>query len=1192
MKIIIVLLILFSIKTTAASSMAPISLDLSGYNHIPAVSVYLSEDDTKWLKQKKKIRIAVTLPDSPPLSLNSVTGRYRGINADYLVLMQRSLNVPIEVIRFANKGEATASLKAGGVDLLLTNLLYKPQVHDSLMSTLPVFYSWPTLITTLSNVMEPLRSEEFATVAIANNYPSDSFIKQSFPNAQIIHFTSVHDALSAVANGDYDYYIGDNLTSSATISQDFNMELSMVRFWGQERKESVFLLTPRQERLKNVINQFISAVDEKTHNQITQGWIEKGNLSFMNDKLDLTAAEKRWLSENKKMKILINPYFVPFTMADSNLEVRGMIGDILNLISLQTGLEFEPVITKSNDEMLKELDKGAWYLVQAETYNLSRGNQFAFTHPFITTPFVVVVRNNIDNRAELASGMKVAIASNHPLLMPLRAKYPNINWTIVENSSVAVNLVVNERVDAGIANQLTARYLSEHYYPDQLKYSPIQGSDPAAVVFAVPRAAPELRQILDKALDNIPQKEILQLTGKWLKMPAITIDTWDLYSKQFYLVAIFAALLVISSLIWGGYLSREMRKRKHSQLQLKAQLQFIKQLSDAIPMPIYVVTLAGELQNYNKAFLAFFPEQDKERILNSLYDNRHPFAALFLTVNNEIQRGLDPAKIIAHDFMLNNGSEERQIRHWMTLCTMPDDKSSVVICGWQDVTETKILLTALQDEKDKALQANAEKRLFLARMSHEIRTPVNGIVGFLELLQRSSEIVSPQDKTAVQQAWNASQSLLALIGETLDLEKIESGKYEFVPQWVDINAIISEKVSLFDGIAVQKGLSLGWTSLLDAGALFWLDPQPFGQVLTNLIGNAVKFTQTGSVTVSASSQASGAGQSEVVITIEDTGPGIAPEQQGRLFQPFIQADSGHRQAGSGLGLVISKELFSLMGGSIGLQSELGKGTIFTLTMTVTVTYDRIEQRQIEPLQSNETVAPLGQFSILIVDDHSSNRLLLQRQLQVLGAHADEAENGVQALIALKNKRYDAVITDLNMPEMDGIDLTKAIRKTDNQITIWGLTASAQSEEHQRCLDAGMNACLFKPLNLQQLESLLNSLCQNNIGIGYDPEKLTALAMGNRALMKAALEDAQRENRRDLMMAFKTVETADVAALRHHLHRINGTAQLLGAYKLHEQVEKLEEQLLSVFEATYIETELQKISQLIDDLDKGIEQFEI
>ncbi|WP_431223558.1 transporter substrate-binding domain-containing protein [Serratia sp. L9] len=749
---------LFSVASMAAQTPAAIKLDLSGFNHIPATAVQLNHDDEQWLKQKGKITVAVIPPDTPPLTLNTVTNRYRGMNADYLALMQRSLNVPVSVVHFPDEPTAIASLNAGSVDLILTDLIYQPQNRKDVLVTRPVFYSWPTLITSLTHVMEPLRSEQFVTIATTNNYPPESFIKQSFPNAQIIPFDKPYDALSSVAHGQYDYYMGDNLTSSAIISQDFNMALSMVKFWNQDQKESVFLVSPQQERLKAILDSFISALDETTHNQITQGWIDKGNISFVIDKLALSPQESRWLAQNRTLKILINPYFVPFTMVDSNLEVRGVIGDILNLISLQTGLVFEPVVVKSDKEMLKELDKGSWHLVQAETYDLGHNEKLAFTHPFITSPFVVVVKNSVEQAAALTSDMKVAISFNHPLLKQLQAQYPSIRWTIVENSSVAVNLVANGRVDASISNQLTTRYLSEHYYPNQLKYSPVPGVTPAAIVFAMPNGASELRGILDKALDNIPQKEILQLTGKWVKLPEITIDTWDLYNKQFYQLAALATLLVISTLVWGIYLSTEIRKRKRAQQRLKAQLQFRNTLSNAIPIPVYEVTLAGKLQHYNQAFLSFFTAPVQEKIIDSVYDSRHPFASLFLTIGNEISQGLQPAEVIVHDFILSNGHEERQIRHWMTLCAMPDDEPSVIICGWQDVTEIKALMAALKGEKDKAEQANEEKRTFLARMSHEIRTPVSGIVGFLELLQHSSGIVDEQDKTSVQQAWNASRS--------------------------------------------------------------------------------------------------------------------------------------------------------------------------------------------------------------------------------------------------------------------------------------------------------------------------------------------------------------------------------------------------------------------------------------------------
>ncbi|WP_333892815.1 ATP-binding protein, partial [Atlantibacter subterraneus] len=496
------------------------------------------------------------------------------------------------------------------------------------------------------------------------------------------------------------------------------------------------------------------------------------------------------------------PYFAPYTLLDSNLETRGIIGDILNLISLQTGLKFETIVVKSNDEMLEAMGKGGWHLMQTATWDLNRIDNVSYTHPFITTPNVIVMKSDTPQTIALRPGMTVAIASLHNLIPVLSSKYPGITWRQVDNASVALNLVANGEVDAALSNQLTVRYFSEHYYPDQLAFTPLPDEPPSAIGFAMPRSEPELRQILDKALDNIPQKEILQIVGKWVRLPDVTIDTWELYNRPFYLVALLAGLLVLSSLIWGLYLLSEIRKRKRAQYQL-------------------------------------------------------------------------------------------------------------------------------EQEKDNALRANKEKRVFLARMSHEIRTPVSAIMGFLELLHRSREIRAGHDKTAVDRAWQASQSLMMLIGNVLDLEKIESGKVEFTPRWVDINALLAEVTQLFSGLAAQKSLSLRVNSTL-ADRRLWLDPQPLRQVLTNLIGNAVKFTHQGSVTVTAQTQRVDDKQVELIIEVSDTGPGIPVDQQSRLFTPFSQTETGRAQSGSGLGLAISKELLSQMGGTLELQSEPGQGTTFTL----------------------------------------------------------------------------------------------------------------------------------------------------------------------------------------------------------------------------------------------------------------------
>lgn len=782
--------------------------------------------------------------------------------------------------------------------------------------------------------------------------------------------------------------------------------------------------------------------------------IDKGNLSFLIEPLKLTPREKLWLKNHKTLRVIINPWFAPYTMVDSNQEIRGVVGDILNLVSLQTGIQFETVVVKSNEHMVSEMKKDNWHIVQAATYDLSRENYLSFTHPFITTQFVTVVRKGSAQETMLRAGKRIAISADHTLLVRLKARYPGIQWEEVDNSSVALNLVATEKVDAAISNQLTARYLTEHYYPDRLTWFSIPGEDPAAISFAVPRSEPELRQILDKALDDIPHKEILQIVSKWIRLPDVKIDTWELYNKPFYLVTMLAVLLVLSMLLWAIYLVRDVQIRKRSQRLLEV-------------------------------------------------------------------------------------------------------------------------------ERNKAQQANEEKRAFLSHMSHEIRTPVSAIMGFLELLQLSPAHFTPEDKASIDQAAQASRSLLKLIGEILDLEKIESGLLEVVPQWVYPDTLVMEKMSLFSALAAQKGIELRYDSRLDSKETMRLDPQLLGQVLTNLIGNAVKFTSQGHVLVSSMKL-----RDTLVLSVSDSGPGISAEEQKRLFTAFSQGTVGEQHSGSGLGLAISRALVTQMAGTIVLQSAINQGTTVTLNLPVLTSFEAI------PVPAQSTSIPSvirGELRVLIADDHPSSRLLLKRQLAMLGIAADEVDNGAAALRYIQQGHYDLLITDFNMPVMNGIELTRQIRRFDPELTIWGLTATAQEHERDRSLAAGMNACLFKPITLSQISQLLSDYYDTG-DTTFDIERLALLAQGNRTLMLRALQDAQDENRRDLVLARQKAQSGDYSTVKQHIHRINGTAQLLGVEMLMNAAQSLENKLPDGIPAAVLAAELDHIERLLTELDLAIKKF--
>lgn len=1029
-------------------------LKLIPQQQISPISVFLTEDDQRWLKGQKTLRIGIYPQEHSPVVQSMFAGQYRGINADYLEIIKHSLNIDIKVINLGDNQKAIQALSNGELDAILTGLEYAPNINDSLISSIAVAHSSPALVARVSNILSPLSSQEDVRVSAVSNYPDDQFIYESFPNAKIIRYDTDEDALNALSEGKDDYFIGDSLTTSIWLSQEFRNTIVTLKYWGKPQKKSNLLFPASETRLQNIINNVLKGIDDNIHSQIAFSAIDKGNLSFLIDPISFTPQEKKWLAQNNKVRVIVNPWYIPFTLVDKNTEVRGITGDLLNLISLQAGISFESVVVNSYDEMLAEAKKGGNYIMAPIIYEKKNANTFSYTQPFLNTQFVSVVSKEHHNEATLQPEMRVAISDNHPLLSELKIKYPNIKWMVVKNVSVALNLVASKKVDAAIANRLAARYFSEHYYPDQLVWQTIPDVMPAGLTFAVPKNEPELKSILDKARNNIPQREILQIVSKWLRLPNVKISTWELYNKPFYLVALLASLLVISSTLWVIYLAIEVRKRKRSQ---------------------------------------------------------------------------------------------------------------------------RLLI----EEKNKAQQANKKNREFLSRMSHEIRTPVSAIIGYLELLQQSSAKFNSEDRVSISQAAQASHSLLKLIGEILDLEKAESGIIDVIPKWGKVDSLIEDKITLFHAIASKKEITISYTSTLVANQAMLLDFQLLGQVLNNVLGNAVKFTQKGSIDIQASLH-----NESLIIRITDTGPGIAKNVQSRLFDAFIQAGHHSAEQGSGLGLTICKALMTRMNGTISIDSKVNKGTTLTITLPAEVDTDtHIESSQTTDL----SISIDSNLRVLIADDQPASRLLLKRQLATLGIQPDEAADGQAALTQLQQAPYDILITDVNMPIMDGITLATTLRKYDTHLFICGLTATAQTHERERCLAAGMNTCLFKPVNISQIALLLSEIKPETNSV-FDIKRLTLLAQGNRLLMLNALQDAQKENYNDLSKANQAFSQADYQSMKYHIHRISGTALLLGANALAEQAQQLEETLLTPESKDELSTMLECIRTLLAEFDIAVQNF--
>ncbi len=399
---------------------------------------------------------------------------------------------------------------------------------------------------------------------------------------------------------------------------------------------------------------------------------------------------------------------------------------------------------------------------------------------------------------------------------------------------------------------------------------------------------------------------------------------------------------------------------------------------------------------------------------------------------------------------------------------------------------------ALQEATQKALAASRAKSEFLANVSHELRTPLNGVMGLMEIVL--DDDLAADQRVHLETAQGCARTLLALLNDILDLSKIEAGRLELEKIPFDLRTTAQEAIQSLAPKANEKGITLGRHFDPHLPLQVVGDPLRLRQVMFNLLGNAVKFTDHGSVDLRVEVRRTlGVGSPEVVIEVRDTGAGIPKEKLPVIFDEFTQADGSisRKYGGTGLGLAITRRLVEMHGGQIAVESEVGRGSTFRVTMPCNIVEQPVAVSPLwnSPTPSRPEVAR-GSARILVVEDNLVNQKIVMTMLGKNGYQVSLADNGGQALTALDTADFDLVLMDVQMPVMDGIEATRRIRGEERwkHLPIIAMTAHAMQGDRERCLAAGMNGYLSKPVSAAHLAGLLGSLLRPGVPDGKAPEE--------------------------------------------------------------------------------------------------------
>ncbi len=1082
---------------------ASISNPVEFYTQYTDKRLNLTAQERQWLAGHPVIRVH-NETDWPPFNFFE-ENKPQGFSIDYMNLLAKYIDIEIKYVTGPTWNEFLGFMKSGELDVML-NIVKTPERQKYLLYTQPYAFNPNSILSRRETPYSDLEELSGKSVALPKGFFYEEILKRDYPQINLHLVKNVGESLKAVAFGKADAALGELAVFNYLLDREMMTGLVLsgeVKLGGVNYAQLNIATRKDLPELISIINKAMKVVSPEEIKALRQRWISvAATAAPVISKLVLTAQEKAWLAEHKHIRLGVDPAYPPFEYIAEDGTYSGMASDYARIIAERLGITLEIVPDLTKSQVIDGLKIGIVDMLPAVTSNRERNEFMIFSQETLIFPEVIFMRVDHALIAGLSDmkNRKLALVEGYASAEQILSKYPTARHLIVDTPLQALVAVAENRADATVLNLGVATYLIKNHDLTNLVVAAPANLNLPGLSFGVRKDWPELVEIINKVLATIKPEEEAAIRQKW----GSTQYQIGIRSAKVRRIALQAgtvgAIIVILIVYWNRRLSREVEQRKNVEEALRKNEAIIKEAVKIAHLGhwtwdeiedrcTYCSEQCALIHGYSREMYLARMTSTKADIMRAHPDDRDHVETVLLHAQ---------AKSISWDVEYRIVRPDGTVRHIREIGNPVLDNSGRLIESIgtvQDITEHKRIENVLKEAKEQAEKAADMKSEFVAVVSHEVRTPMNGVLGMARLLRDTNLDVEQREDVDI--IISSGEALLTIIDDLLDISKLDADKLKLEEIPFIAADLVEQAMAIMIPWAEEQNLEL--TSTVDTAipAVLIGDPHRLRQVLLNLMSNALKFTPNGSVSVNTKLQSATNDSAILMFSVKDTGVGISPEAQRKLFADYSQGsvDVARKYGGTGLGLAICRRLVNMMDGEISLESILDEGTTFRFSATFKIDHATNVQefRKSMLTHTPEHMAMKGKsrtLRVLQVEDNPVNRLVAEKTLARAGHHIVNAGDGIEALSILENEIFDIILMDRHMPEMDGLEATRRIRSMVTplaSIPIVGITASAIKTELQSCLDAGMNAVLSKPLDSAKLLETLDRLSNARINLAVsDP----------------------------------------------------------------------------------------------------------